>query len=368
MFWFDQNHFLTERAIVVTDRPMKTKTLVPLSFVCSQIFTLSGFAQSSSAAVSSTASEVTTESKVSRSKVKEIFYDKKFEEDKKITDLEIRARAGSLSRYSMQFDLGYDGSGLDSPGKETRPNPDNRPGDFRTKLVGSIGFRYRMSSEEGLFFGTGLSWFNPLQVVSGHKPDREELAKQMNVKDPSSLKDYDINNPNVSYDSTYTVSDWQMRNSLRGLVTTNKAFTDAGQIGSFRIGNVAKYFFGERKLWVFGSDLSLENWMYSRSFDENNRADRRVSNYQVQWIPGLEYRLTEKFNIQTSSALVYANQRAVGNYSTWERMGVTYRVGFGWALRKEILFKPYVHFPSVVDEGFKTESASLGFSTVFSIL
>lgn len=347
---------------------MKTQILLLTVFLFSPTFIQNVFAQSSSTTLPTTAHDVTTESNTSTSKVKELFYDKKFEEDKKITDLEIRARAGSLSRYSMQFDLGYDGPGLDSPGKETRPNPDNRPGDFRTKLVGSIGFRYRMSSEEALSFGTGLSWFNPIHVVSGQKPNREELAKEMNVKDPSSLKDYDVNNPSMSYDYTYTVSDWQMRNSVRGLVTTNKAFTDAGQVGSIRLGTVGKYFFGDRKLWVFGSDLSVENWMYSRSFDEKNRADRRVSNYQVQWIPGLEYRLTEKFNIQTSSALVYVNQRATGNYSTWERMGVTYRIGFGWAVKKEILFKPYVHFPSIVDEGFRTESASLGISTVFSIL
>lgn len=338
----------------------------------STIFSLNVFAQTSTVSApkadSNTTLSPTAETNSSASKIKELLFDKKFNEDKKITDLELRARSGSFSRYSMQFDLGYDGPGLSTPGKELRPNPDNRPGDFRTKMTGSIGFRYRISSEDAVSFATGLTWFNPIQVASGNAPDKNEIAKEMNVKDPGSLKEFDMNNPSASYDYTYSMNDWQMRNSLRGVYTTNKAFTDAGQVGSVRLGQVAKYFFGDRKLWVFGSDISMEHWMYSRGFDEKNKADRRVSNYQVQWIPGLEYRLTEKFNIQTSSALVYANQRAIGNLTTWERMGVTYRIGFGWAVTKEVLFKPYVHFPSIVDEGFRSESASLGLSTVFSIL
>src|SRR4051812_46700683 len=49
--------------------------------------------------------------------------------DHRITDLELRAQAGSVNRYSLKFNFGYSGPPIDNLSDPNKPNPDNRPGD-----------------------------------------------------------------------------------------------------------------------------------------------------------------------------------------------------------------------------------------------
>ena len=119
-------------------------------------------------------SESTTSTKVGN-----VLAPKKFEDDKRITDLELKAQSGSLSRYSLKFDLGYAGPPLDHLNDANKPNPDNRPGDNRTALSGGMALRYKTSSDTALNFGTGLRWYTPYQAVAGEDRDRAELRPEM---------------------------------------------------------------------------------------------------------------------------------------------------------------------------------------------
>src|SRR5207248_306188 len=108
---------------------------------------------------------------------------KKFEEDKRITDLELRAAAGSLSRFSLQSILGYTGPQINNLSDPNRPNPDGRTGDNRTFMSGSANVRYRINSNLALNFGTGLTFYTPYQAIKGEEVDR-----------PKNTKNYGVNN------------------------------------------------------------------------------------------------------------------------------------------------------------------------------
>src|SRR5690349_1930474 len=63
---------------------------------------------------------------------------KKFDEDTRINDLQLRAEAGSLSRYSGSFSFSYAGPSVTDMTDTNIPNPDGRNGDFRTNLGGTV--------------------------------------------------------------------------------------------------------------------------------------------------------------------------------------------------------------------------------------
>src|SRR5262245_10017142 len=86
---------------------------------------------------------------------------KTFEEDKRITDNELKAQAGSLSKYSMKFDLSYQGPPVNDLSDANMPNPDNRPRPNRTSLSGYTGMRYRMNSNTAMNMSTGMKWYAP---------------------------------------------------------------------------------------------------------------------------------------------------------------------------------------------------------------
>lgn len=59
-------------------------------------------------------------------KIEDALKNKTFQEDKRITDIELKAAAGSLSRYSMKFDLSYSGPPVNDLSDPEMPNPDGR--------------------------------------------------------------------------------------------------------------------------------------------------------------------------------------------------------------------------------------------------
>ena len=59
---------------------------------------------------------------------------KKFTEDTRITDIELKAQAGSLSRFSLKFDLSYSGPPVDDLSDPEMPNPDGRIGNARAAI------------------------------------------------------------------------------------------------------------------------------------------------------------------------------------------------------------------------------------------
>lgn len=276
-----------------------------------------------------------------------VIQNKKFTEDKRITDIEMKAQAGSLSRYSMKFDLSYFGPPVGNLSDSSVPNPDNRPIDDRTNLTGYVGLRYRISPNAAVNASTGLKWFTPVQAVSGKEVEKAPGAK-----------DFDMTNPRVSYDRTYPAGPFQLRSSLSASVITAKYYLDRGQYGSMGFSQGAKYNIGR---WILGMSGDIDFYGFNRDYV---RKDGRVSNYYMTWIPSVEYKITDSLNFKTSVGYSLSSMRMHRNWMLWEPIQPTARTGFGWAITREIYFNPYLNYfwerPSLA-------TTSLSFSTVFSI-
>lgn len=269
------------------------------------------------------------------------------QEDKRITDNELRAQAGSSSRYSMKFDLSFSGPPIGNLSDSSVPNPDNRPFDDRTNLSGNVGLRYRVDSTRAWNVGSGVKWFTPYQHVSGQKVEKRKGAT-----------DYEANNPYIGYDVGYLANGVQMRSSVRAMWVTSQYYLDKGEYAGLKFAQTGKYNLGH---FVLGMLLDFDIYGFNREYE---KSDGRISNYNIAIVPSLEYRLTDKFYLRTSVGYTLANERRKGSWWLWQPLQPTGRVGFTWAITPEIYFNPYLNF---FWERPAWRTTSLSFSTVFSV-
>ncbi len=283
------------------------------------------------------------------SALKGVLKNKKFGVDEKITDMELKAQGGSLSRYSLKFDLSYSGPPVGDLSDPEVPNPDNRPRVNRTSLGGSMGGRYRIDERSALNANTGLRWFSPYHQVSGQR-----------VEKPKGEKDYELSNPSMSYDRTYSWLGTQMRSSAGASVTTQEYYLDRAQMGSLGLSQSAKYYFQPSR-WVASMLTNLDFYAYDRDFEFT---DGRVSNYYISLIPGLEYKFMDNLHAVTSVAYSFANLRQDGSWWRWDDQQPTQRLGLGWGISRKVYFNPYLNF---FTERPAIKTTSLSFRTVFSV-
>lgn len=302
---------------------------------------LSAQAQTSTTVLSQTAptlqaasAETTTSTKVG-----EVLRNKKFEDDKDITDSKLKADSGSLSRYSLKFSLSYYGPPVGDLTNEKQPNPDGSIGNNDTALSGSIGGRYRIDSKSAVSLGTGISSLTPFH----------------------GSKRTDVKTPFVSYDRNARIDDVQMRNSYGVSVTTVKEYLDVGQYGTLSYDNSLVYNMGASGFAV-GLDSSLSVFLYNREYEKK---DRTAGRYYVGFYPQVKYNVTDKFNVYTSLALGFTNPRSLADEWAMLNRTMSGRLGAGMAFTRDIYFSTFLNF---YPKELKSDSTTVSFSTVFSIL
>jgi hypothetical protein len=308
-----------------------------------------GMTQMAWAATESVSTSTSTGDSEAGREIKNILHDKKFEEDERITDLELRAQAGSRNRYSMQFNLGYAGPPINELNDQNKPNPDNRPGDNRTNLSGTMGLRYRTSVDTGVNFGTGMVWYTPYQAVTGQSVVR-----------PRGRTDFDLHDPLVSFDKTYVVGKTQMRSSVFAQKTTTQAYVEDGQTAEAGYSQYFKYVPGNSRI-ILGFQYVMDYFAFVRPFV---KADGKVSKYYLNFIPSFEYKITDSVNFNTSLGYSYQNLRSDNSWWRWNHQLSTWRLGVGWAITHDIYINPYINFFA---EAPAISTASVSFNTVFSI-
>lgn len=274
---------------------------------------------------------------------------KKFQEDRTITDIELKAGAGSLSRYSMKFDLSYSGPPVNNLSDPEMPNPDGRSRNNKTSLSGYTGLRLRLNPNEALNFSTGIRWFAPAQAIKGEPVELRRGEKR-----------FDTASPQVAYDRTSSSGPLQFRNSVKLQATTDQFYKSRGQYGSLGLEQFTKWNVGASR-WVLGFLTDFSLFGFNRGYHET---DGKVSNYFISFIPGVEYKFTDRFNFKTSMAHSFASPRATRTWTTWDRQNLTQRVGFGWGITRDIYVNPYLNF---FVEKPALNTTSLSMSTVFSI-
>lgn len=271
--------------------------------------------------------------------VKESAGNKKFEDNREITDERLKAEEGSRSQYSMKFSLSYYGPPVGDPLSKEQPNPNKMPGVYSTSLGGSVSGRYRLDAKTAISVGTGISALTPFHGVER----------------------FDVRTPYISYDKSGRLFELQMRQSFGGSVTTIPNYLNVGQVGSLSYDNSLLYDIGQSNIAV-GLDSSLSYFLYKREYE---RSDRRASIYHLGLYPNAKYRLNERVSFNTSIAVAYASPRSRDNIWALENMKISQRLGMGVAFTKSIYFAPFVNF---YPETATWDTTTINFSTIFSVL
>lgn len=296
------------------------------------LFTLGAF-------VAQAETSTTTVTSESSMKVGDVLKNKKFEDDKEITDSKLKADSGSLSRYSLKVSLTYAGPPIGDITSEKQPNPDGSIGNNDTALIGSIGGRYRLDTKSAISVGTGISSLTPFH----------------------GSKRTDIKTPYLSYDRNARLGSVQMRNSYGVSVTTVKEYLDVGQYATLSYDNSLVYNLGASGFAV-GLDSSVSGFLYNRGYENK---DRTAGRYFVGFYPQVKYNINDKANIYTSLALGFTNPRSLSDELAMLNRTLSGRLGAGYAFTREIYFSTFLNF---YPKELRTESTTVSFSTVFSVL
>lgn len=264
---------------------------------------------------------------------------KKFEDDKDITDTRLKADSGSLSRYSLKFSLSYYGPPIGDLSNEKQPNPDGTIGNNDTALGGAMSFRYRFDSKSAVSMGTGINVLTPVQ----------------------GSKRTDIRQPFISYDRNSRLGGFQVRNSYGVAVTTTPEYQEVGQYAGLSYDNSFIYNFGASG-FAAGVDTGFNYYLFNRGYE---RADRTASQYTLGFYPQVKYNFNDKVNMYTSLALNFQNLRMRDEDFSLLNRTLSARLGMGMAFTRDIYFAPYLNF---YPKDLKTESTTISFATVFSIL
>lgn len=298
-----------------------------------------GLAFQAQAQTSSISAGTLPSAQTSTISVDEALKNKKFEDDREITDSKLKADSGSLSKYSLKASLSYFGPPVGDLGNKYQPNPDGSVGVFATSLGGSLSGRYRIDKKSAVSVGTGVSALTPF-----HGVERT-----------------DVKTPFVGYDLNNRIEDLQLRHTLGASVTTIPNYRDVGQVGTLSFDNSFVHNLGASG-FAAGLDMDFSYFLYERGYQAS---DRKSSTYHLGLFPQIKYNFSDKMNVYTSVSMAFWSPRSEDDASVLWNKTLGARLGMGMAFTRSIYFAPYI---SMYPENLRAETTTLSFSTIFSVL
>ncbi len=315
------------------------KLILVSSMLCLTSLTATAQTSSNSSSGEITASSSVTPAGVQKVNLKEAIGQEKFQENNEITDTKLKAESGSLSRYSLSFNLSYYGPTIGDLEAPDQPNPDGSVGTYETSLGGSLSGRYRFSPRTSVNAGTGVKAIHPF-----HGMER-----------------FDMNNPFINFNLSDKIGEVQMKNSFGFSAITVPNYTKIGETASLNYDLGTVYNLGASRVAI-GLDLSLSYFFYNRGYQSK---DGKAARYNISVYPNLKYNATDKLNINTSVNLSSWNPRSRDEQSVLLNRTISQRLGVGYAFTRDIYFAPYINFfPS----NLSPDGTTLNVSTIFSVL
>lgn len=289
-----------------------------------------------------------TEKNISTKKVKAPKVEKSDKADQVITNRRFRAQNGSLSKFSMNSNLNYDGGSLENPLAADRPNLSNA-GDTTSiaGLRGTITGSYRINSLNRVNIGTGLQMLAPFNDSIDTDDPRAEREFDEN------RGDLDISNPVASYTHMNNFFGVQTILSAGVRQYTASNLTDVGYQNDVNASINTMYNVGKTG-FSFGALVVYNKYFFNKDDEEY----QSVQN-DVVWgvLPQAEYIINDTFNLRT---IVRSNwyQNTVAD-SEFEQRPVTQSVGLGISINRDVFLYPNLQF---VYRNLQAENTNIGIS------
>ena len=247
--------------------------------------------------------------------------------DSIITNNKMRAESGSKSKYSVSIGAGYSGGSLQKPLDARRPNISQGTGntDFAS-LGGGVSGKYNFSAKHSVFAGIGVRWLTPLQAGVPEGYDGQKV---------------DVDNPSVTYQYLYRWYGIESAVQAQAVYYTNVNLVREGYVVTGAVSQNNVYLIPHTSLSV-----GLLTYVGSGYFNNNTLAAKAdQSDYSFGLQPFLEYQLTEKLMIGSSSNLaVFQHIRSSRDANTYRRQDVTQSLGLGYAVTRDFFVSPSVDF------------------------
>lgn len=273
-------------------------------------------------------------------------FQKKFDEDGKVTDSELRSRLGSRSRLSMKFELEYDGPPVGDLSAADQPNPDGTVAPTATGVSGSIGTRYRLSPESALSLNVGVT---DQYLFHG------------------SQQTLDVNDPFFFYERSFRAAGIQMVGMFGGSYVTSNVFKSKGEVGGLDERLYSSYHFAGVPLSI-SNTTKLQYYFFDRAFiygPVKKGGDGKVRELGLVEAPGLKYHFSDRLNVNTSWHFNFFHSRGIPDPTGINSRLMFERVGAGYAITRDIYVDPYIQF---FPTEFSWRTATMNVTTVFSLL
>lgn len=279
---------------------------------------------------------------------------KKFEENGKITDAELKSREGSLTVFSLKANVAYYGPALNDMSITNQPNLDGAVTGTAVGPSGSVGARYRFDPTTSVTLNAG---FMDQYLFTGH-PDT-----------------FDVNNPYVTYDKSFKVGGVQMVASPGVTLVTSNVYRPAGERAGLDARLYTSYNIGNTPISV-GSSFTGSYYFFDRAYIPDHvvgyskgkpviQGDGKIRQISITVAPVVKYNVTSKFNVNTSWGFNFFNPRYYESGVKMNSRVMNEWVGVGYAVTRDIYINPYVQF---YPTQFTWKTATMNVSTVFSIL
>jgi hypothetical protein len=250
--------------------------------------------------------------------------------DNVITNRQLRASSGSLSKWSVNTFWSYSAGSINAPTNVVRPNI-TAAGDISAlqSLYGTIGARYRLSPLDSLSLSIGLNMVSPFHGSirtndSDLRSEFDDNARKLSANDPA-----------IKFSHLDKISGIQSVTELELSFYTAEFVRNAG----FRTGTVLS----QTLMYELGkTGLSLGTALEGTWNTFGGDADSaKRPKFILGFYPMLEYVINDTFNLRTVSGVWVNEFRRDG--SSFNRV-IYQSVGLGISLSRDVFLYPNVQF------------------------
>ena len=267
------------------------------------------------------------------------------EADQLITNRQLRASSGSLSKWSMNTYWSYSAGAVNAPFEVVRPNI-TAAGDVSAlqSLYADIGVRYRITAKDSLSLSMGLNMVSPFHFSIDTSNDGLQEEFNQNARKLSA------NDPTLIYTHLDRIAGIQSVSKVSFMLYTAEFRQNAG----FRTGTVLSQNF----MYELGkSGLSVGTLLQGtlNTFGGDVDSSKRPA-FILGFYPNLEYVINDRLNLRTISGVWVNEFRRDG--STFNRI-IYQSVGLGVSITRDVFLYPNIQF---LPADLRADKTNLGLS------
>ena len=280
--------------------------------------------------------------------------------DDVITNKRLRAESGSKSRYSVSTALNYNGSTIEKPFNERRPNITSGAAlDNVASISGTVAAKYNMTATDSLSLGFGLKVNTPFsQIARASQTVPDSAGQRLTAADPS-----------VTYQKLAKMGGVQSVTILSPTYYTAKNVRADGTLGDLTLQQIFAYDFGGSK-FTLGGILSASGRVFDKSayaicgMDADSGRDilcgESQADYTLGAYPFAEYQFNDTVGLRTITGLyVYDHLRAQPS-GTYFKNVIYQSVGLGISISRDVYLYPNIQF---IPEDIRADRTNVALNT-----